>query len=110
MGALTQHAALTRNIGGSREALILAMETDAEILPIQEHRIAGPRLQGIQGLAMGKGWPGAWDAARAHGNGTGGGTAVLVRKPIQIMRGGGGQEAPSRLQGALAGAGYMSPP
>lgn len=88
-GALKQQAVLTISVGGSREALTLAMETDAEILLIQEHRIAGPGLPGIQGLAMGKGWRGVWDAAQANGNGRSGGTDVLVRRPDQVMRGGG---------------------
>lgn len=39
---------------------------------------------------MGKGWHGVWDAARANGNGRSGGTAVLVRRPVQLVRGGGG--------------------
>lgn len=63
------------------------MGTDAEVLLIQEHRIAGPGLPGSHGLAMGKGWHGVWDAARANGNGGRGGTVVLVRRPMQIMRG-----------------------
>lgn len=33
--------------GGSREALTLAMGTDAYLLLVHEHRIAGPELPGI---------------------------------------------------------------
>lgn len=36
LGAQQQHAILTINVGGSREALILAMETDTDILLVQE--------------------------------------------------------------------------
>lgn len=79
---------MTINVGGSREALINAMETDARILLIHEHRVAGTGLQGLQGTAMGKGWHGVWDATTANGNGRNGGPAVLVRRPVQIMRGG----------------------
>lgn len=84
----SQHAILTLNVGGSREALILVMETDVDLLLFQEHRIAGPHLPGIQGLAMGKGWYGVWGAATSNGNGRSCGMAVLARRPVQIMRGG----------------------
>lgn len=96
LGTLTQHAVLTLNVGGSKEALILKMETDADILLIQEHRIARPSLPSIQGMAMRKGWHGVWGAATANAKGRIGGTTVLVRRPTQILRGGRmtrGQEA-----------------
>lgn len=64
------------------------MGSDVRILLIQEHRIAGPGLPSIQGLAVGKGWHGVWDAARSKGNGRSGGTAVLVKRPVKIVRGG----------------------
>lgn len=44
LGARRQHAVLTTNVGGSSEAWILAMETEADVLLVQEHRIAGPGL------------------------------------------------------------------
>lgn len=50
LGATRNHPVLTLNVGGSREALINAMDMDVKILLIQEHRIAGPGLPGIQGL------------------------------------------------------------
>lgn len=81
------HVVRTINVGGSREALINAMETAARILLVEEHRAAGAGLPGLQGLAMGKGRQCVWDAAKANGNGRSGGTAELVRRPAQIMRG-----------------------
>lgn len=42
----------------------------------------------MQGLAMGKGWQAVWDVAVSNGDGRSGGTAVLVRRPAQVMRGG----------------------
>lgn len=44
------------NVGGSREGLTLAMDWDVDILLVQEHRMAGPGLPGMQGLAMWMGW------------------------------------------------------
>lgn len=88
LGSTHAHLVMTINIGGSREALVNAMDTDAWVLLVQKHRVAGPGLPGIQGIAMGKGWHGVYDAAKANGNGRSGGTAVLVRRPVQIMRGG----------------------
>lgn len=61
------------------------MEIDAGILYIKEHLIAGPGLPSIQGLAMGQG---VWDATTTNGNGRSGGTAMLVRRPAQVLRGG----------------------
>lgn len=78
LGSTRAHMVMTLNVGGSREALINAMDVDARILLIQEHRIAGLGLPGIQGLAMSKGWHGVWDAATTNGIGRSGGTAVLV--------------------------------
>lgn len=37
---------------------------------------------------MGEGWHNIWDPARANGNGRSDGTAVLTRRPTQIVRGG----------------------
>lgn len=88
LGSAHSHLVMTLNVGGSREALINAMDTEARVLLIQEQKIASPGLPGIQGLAMGKGWHRVWDAAKANGNGRSGGTAVLVRRPGQIVRGG----------------------
>lgn len=62
------HRILAVHVGGSREALVVAMKTDADRLLVQEHRIVGPGLPRIQGLAMGKGWHGVWDAAAANGS------------------------------------------
>lgn len=72
---LAQYAALTLNVGGSREALILAMETDAGILTLSKSTAC---------------WHGMWGAATAIGSGRNGGTAVLARRPVQNMRRGGG--------------------
>lgn len=88
LGSTQTHLVMTVNVEGSREALVNAMDPGARILLIEEHRIAGPGLPGIQGLGMGKGWHGVWDAACAHGNGRSGGTAVLVRPLVQVVRGG----------------------
>lgn len=41
-----------------------------------------------QAAAMGKGWHGIWDSAAGHGSGRSGGTAVLARRPTQLVRGG----------------------
>lgn len=88
LGSTHAHLIMAINVGGSREALINAMDTEARVLLIQEHLVVGPGLPGIQGLVMGKGWHGVWDAARANGNGRSGRTVVLVRRPVRIMRGG----------------------
>lgn len=85
-----------KSVRGSREALILAMETEAEILLVQEHRIAGPGLPGVQGLSVGKWWHGVRVAAVANSNGRSAGTAVLVRRPVQVMRVGRRVRGPSR--------------
>lgn len=44
-----QHAMLTTNGGGSRKALVLAMETGANILLVQEHRLTMPSPPGGRG-------------------------------------------------------------
>lgn len=88
LGSSHARVVMTLNVGGSREALIAAMETEAHVLVFQEHRVAGPGLPGLQGVDMEKGWHGVWDAAWANGNGRSGGTAVLVRRPVHIFRGG----------------------
>lgn len=85
IGAKHAHTIMTINIGGNTEALINAMDTDARIVLTQEHWVARPGLPGFQGLAMGHG---VWDAATTNGNGSSGGTAVLVWRPVQIMHGG----------------------
>lgn len=88
LGSTHAHPVEAMNLGGSLEALVNAMETDARVLLIQEHRVAGPGLPGIQGIPMGKGWHGVWDAATAKGNGRSGGTAALVRRPVPTIGGG----------------------
>lgn len=80
---------MTLNVGGSREALVNAMDTDARALLVQEHRVAGPGLPGAQGIAVDKCWHGALDAGKANGNGRSGGTTVLARRPAQVKRRGG---------------------
>lgn len=74
--------------GAKTQAAVAVEEAgrrQVEILLIEEHRMAGPGLPGIQWMAMGKGWHGVWDATRANGNGrSSGGTAVLVREPLRI--------------------------
>lgn len=47
LGATHAHLIMTLNVGGSREALINAMETYSRVLLIQEHRVAGPGLPGL---------------------------------------------------------------
>jgi hypothetical protein len=57
------------------------------VLLIQEHRIDGPGLPGIQALVAGLGWHGVWAAAEVKAKrGRSGGTAVFVRQPIQTSR------------------------
>lgn len=86
-GSGRPHIVLTVIVGGSREAVIHAMDSKAQDIFIQEHRIAGPCMVGIQAAAMAKGWHGMWDLAEASGPGRSGGTAVLVRRPVHIFRG-----------------------
>lgn len=57
---------MTINIGGNREALFLAMESDADILLVAKHRLDGLGLQGVQAAVMGAGWRGIWDPAIAN--------------------------------------------
>ena len=58
------------------------------ILLIQEYRHLGPGLQGLQLMARQAGWHGLWDSAWSSGDqGRSGGTAVLIRLPLQIHRG-----------------------
>lgn len=47
---------------------------------------SGPGLRTVQGAVM-TGWHGVRDAAKVNGVGRTGGTAVLVRRPSQIIRG-----------------------
>lgn len=79
---------MTINVGGSRAALTAALGIDAPVLLVQEHRVDGPGLPSAQAAAMGAGWHGVWDQGTANGNGRSGGTAVPVRRPTQIVRGG----------------------
>ena len=82
------HTVTTINLGGSREALNNALEIDANVLLIQEHRLLGPELQCAQAMATKAGWNGIWDPAqKTPAKGRSGGTAVLVRSPVQIHRG-----------------------
>lgn len=84
-GCLCVSIVVEVNVGGSREALFLAMEIDIDIFLVQEHRIAGPGLPGVQATALGKGGDGVWYPVAAHGSGRSGGTAVLTRRPAQIV-------------------------
>lgn len=43
------------SVGGSRDALMTAPELEARVLLVQEHRIDGPGLPGVQAAAMGAG-------------------------------------------------------
>lgn len=56
MGSRHTRGGMTINLRGSREMFFLAMETEADILLIQEHRVAGPGLPVLQAAAKGKGW------------------------------------------------------
>lgn len=53
LGSRNGHGVVTSSAGGSREALLLVMERDADILLVHEHRIAGPGLPGVRAVAMG---------------------------------------------------------
>ena len=76
------------NVGGSKEALSNAFQAKAQVLLVQEHRLIGPDIPGMQALAAMAGWHGVWDAAtKTFAKGRSGGTAVLVRKPLIIQRG-----------------------
>jgi hypothetical protein len=88
LGGLTPHLITTINVGGSRTALLHALHQPGMVLLLQEHRQLGPGLQGLQFLARQEGWHGLWDPATTSGDqGRSGGTAVLVRRPLQIHRG-----------------------
>lgn len=86
LGAKHKHGIMSTNVGG--EALFVAMESDADVLLVQEHGLGWLGLPGGQAAAMGKGWHGNWDPATANGNGRSGGTAVLTMRTTQIVRGG----------------------
>jgi len=88
LGGLTPHLVTTLNVGGSRTAIVHALHQPGMILLLQEHRHLGPGLQGLQLLARQAGWHGLWDPAVTSGDqGRSGGTAVLIRRPMQIHRG-----------------------
>lgn len=88
LGSGRPHNVTTINVGGkSREALLNAMDRKSQVNLIQEHRIAGPGLIGVQATAMAKGWHGVWDIAETNGVGRSGGTAAPVKRPVQIFRG-----------------------
>ena len=88
LGGVTPHLITTLNVGGSRTALLHALHQPGMILLIQEHRHLGPGLQGLQLMARQAGWHGLWDPALSNGDqGRSGGTAVLIRRPLQIHRG-----------------------
>lgn len=88
LGGAKKHVVMTINVGGSRAALVNAMYSDVAILLVQEHRLDGSSLLGMQSGAMGKGWHGIWGLALANGNGRSGGTAVLASGASQTVRGG----------------------
>lgn len=60
------------------------MESSADVLLAQEHRLDGPGLPGMQAAAMGKVWHGIWGPALANGNGP----LRFWRGPTPIARGG----------------------
>jgi hypothetical protein len=63
LGGHLDHLILSCNVGGSRDALVSFMSSDCQVLLVQEHRINGPGLPGMQALAARMGWHGVWDAA-----------------------------------------------
>ena len=64
------------------------LEVEANVILIQEHRMLGPELQSAQAMAAKAGWNGIWDPTqKTAARGRSGGTAVLVRNPVQIHRG-----------------------
>ena len=82
------HHIATVSLGGSQEALNNALEMEVNVLLVQEHRLLGPEIPGAQAMAAQAGWNGIWDQAqRTLARGRSGGTAVLVRAPVQIHRG-----------------------
>jgi exonuclease III len=81
------HLIVSCNVGGSRDALNMIMGLSCQVLLVQEHRVDGAGLPGLQALAASKGWHGVWDQADSKAkHGRSGGTAVLVRMPIQVSR------------------------
>lgn len=88
MGGGQHLKVVTKNIGGSRDALMEALDMDAHVLLVQEHRVDGAGLPSAQAAAMGASWHGVWGPATASSICRSGGTAVLVRRPTQIVRGG----------------------
>lgn len=56
LSATHKHGIMAINVGGSREALVLAMDSKADILLVQEHRLDGRGYL----AAMGKVWHGIW--------------------------------------------------
>jgi len=87
VGGHMSHSLVTVNVGGSREGLLNAFGLEADVLLIQEHRLAPTALHGIQCQAAQRGWHGLWDPAEVSlPGGRSGGTAVLVRKPLLIFR------------------------
>ena len=59
-----EHTITTINLGVSREALNNALEIEANVILIQEHRMLGPELQSAQAMAAKAGWNGIWDPAQ----------------------------------------------
>ena len=88
LGGKKTHVIRSVNVNGSREAMLNAFAEDGSILLIQEHRLLGCDLPGMQAIAHKAGWHGVWDAAtRTLLRGRSGGTAVLTRLPGLIFRG-----------------------
>lgn len=46
------------NLGGSREALTNSMDNKAQVVLVQEHRLAEAGQVGMQAATMAKGWHG----------------------------------------------------
>ena len=88
LGGNLDHTILSLNVGGSRDAIELAFQSNCDVILLQEHRLLGPELEGIQNLGNKYRWHGVWDSAhKTKARGRSGGTAVLVRKPCIIMKG-----------------------
>ena len=88
LGGLTPHLITSVNVGGSRAAIIHALQQPGMVLLLQEHRQLGTGIPSLQLLARHAGLHGIWDPAVTQGDqGRSGGTAVLVRLPLQIHRG-----------------------
>ena len=79
---------LSYNLGGSHVGLEWALDTDADVVVLQETRLDPSLTISKRRMAEARGWHGLWRPCAQTKHGRSGGFAILARKEVPLFAAG----------------------